>query len=165
VIAVDIVCGEAVIGSVRMASAASLFGTGTCTFGRRTITPNQLTLQSQLCGENQGARYGKPTFVSLDKYMRRGKHVPSTFRSSEESPRQLGPRRPLTSGRWPCCLRLVIPSQIGLYAKDQPRSRDAALHRINPPENYPDDIEFPQADSHLRPVTSVTCPTLSAQFN
>jgi hypothetical protein len=160
VIAVDIVCGEAVIGSVRMASAASLFGTGTCTFGRRTITPNQLMLQSQLCRENQGARYGKPTFVSLDKYRRRGRHVPSTFRSSEETPRQLGPRRPLTSGRWPCC-----PEPNRSLRKRPTAVEDAALHRINPPENYPDDIEFPQADSHLRPVTSVTCPTLSAQFN
>ena len=70
-ITVDIVCGEAVIGSVRMASVASLFGTGTCTFGRCTITPNQLTLQRQLCGENQGARCGKPIFVSLDEYMSR----------------------------------------------------------------------------------------------
>jgi len=71
VITVDIVCGEAVIGSVRMASVASLFGTGTCTFGQCTITPNQLTLQTQLCGENQGARCGKAIFVSLDEYMSR----------------------------------------------------------------------------------------------
>jgi hypothetical protein len=51
VISVDIVCGEAVIGSGRMASVAPLFGTGTCTFGPCTITLNQGTLQ--LCGENQ----------------------------------------------------------------------------------------------------------------
>jgi len=71
VITVDIVCGEAVIASVRMASVASLFGTGTCTFGQCTITPNQFTLQTQLCGENQGARCGKAIFVSLDEYMSR----------------------------------------------------------------------------------------------
>lgn len=71
VITVDIVCGEAVIGSVRMASVASLFGTGTCTFGTCTTNPNQLTLQTQLCGESQGEQCGRAIFVSLDDYMSR----------------------------------------------------------------------------------------------
>lgn len=69
VITVDIVCGEAEVSTVRMASVASLFGTGTCTFGTCSITPNQLTLQAQFCGENQGPKCGKEIFVSLDVYM------------------------------------------------------------------------------------------------
>jgi hypothetical protein len=69
VITVDIVCGEAEVSSVRMASVASLFGTGTCTFGTCSITPNQLTLQAQFCGESQGSKCGKEIFVSLDEYM------------------------------------------------------------------------------------------------
>jgi hypothetical protein len=69
VITVDIVCAEAVIASVRMVSVASLFGTGTCTFGTCSITPNQLTLQTQLCGESQAPKCGKAIFVSLDEYM------------------------------------------------------------------------------------------------
>jgi hypothetical protein len=69
VVTVDIVCGEAEVSSARMASVASLFGTGTCTFGTCSVTPNQLTLQAQFCGESQGPRCGKEIFVSLDEYM------------------------------------------------------------------------------------------------
>jgi hypothetical protein len=83
VITVDVVCGEAVIASVRMASVASLFGTGTCTFGTCSITPNQLTLQTQLCGENQGTRCGKALYVSLDEYM--SKEGGSMFRELSEA--------------------------------------------------------------------------------
>lgn len=83
VITVDIVCGEEAVASVRMASVASLFGTGTCAFGTCSITPNQLTLEARLCGESQGAMCGKSIFVSLDEYMSRdGGHM---FRELSEA--------------------------------------------------------------------------------
>jgi hypothetical protein len=86
VITVDIVCGEAEVSSVRMASVASLFGTGTCTFGTCSITPNQLTLQAQFCGKS-GTQVWKRDFRFPRRVHEqgRGRHLSRALRSSEEN--------------------------------------------------------------------------------
>lgn len=73
VITVFSVCTETTnpVNSEHIASAATIFGTGTCTFGNCSVTSNEGTLQSNLCSGNKGAECGRLIYSSLDDYMGR----------------------------------------------------------------------------------------------
>lgn len=70
VITVYLSCVESVLPTgERVASVASIFGTGTCTAGSCTVTSNESTLGAELCSGRSGAGCGKDLYVSLDRYM------------------------------------------------------------------------------------------------
>lgn len=70
VLSVYIECTESTLpSSERIVSVASIFGTGTCTFGNCHISSNESTLRSAICSGKSGVSCGKDLYVSLDEYM------------------------------------------------------------------------------------------------
>ncbi len=69
VITAYISCVESMIVGERVASVASIFGTGTCTGDSCSISSNEPTLQALLCSGRKGVQCGRDIYVSLDQYM------------------------------------------------------------------------------------------------
>jgi len=70
VVTVNVTCVESTLPtSERVAAIASIFGTGTCTFGSCNMASNEFTLGASLCSGKTGAGCGRDLYVSLDTYM------------------------------------------------------------------------------------------------
>ena len=69
VVTAYISCVESMIVGERVASVASIFGTGTCTGDSCSVSSNEPTLQALLCSGRKGVQCGSDIYVSLDQYM------------------------------------------------------------------------------------------------
>jgi hypothetical protein len=95
VVTIYAVCLESTLpsNSEHMASVASIFGTGTCTFGSCHVTSNESSLEVHLCSGHQASNCGKDFHTSLDQYM--SKDGGTIFdHLSKERMKTLGAARP-----------------------------------------------------------------------
>ena len=71
VITVYVVCVEGTLptNSEHVVSMATIFGTGTCTFGSCNVTSNESSMGAWLCSGHQGSSCGKDIYTTLDQYM------------------------------------------------------------------------------------------------
>ena len=71
VITIYAVCVEGTLrpNSEHVVSVATIFGTGTCTFGSCNVTSNESSMGAWLCSGAQGSSCGKDIYTTLDQYM------------------------------------------------------------------------------------------------